>query len=264
MKPADISLFPIFVKLRNRKCVVVGAGKIASAKAAGLLRNRAQVVAIGPRATEWIRAQARAGKLTWHKRNFRAEDVTGAFLVIAATNSSATNRAVYRACKAEGVLCNVVDDPEHCDFYFPAVVRRGPLQIAIATGGRSPALARRLRIELESQFGPEYGAWVEHVGEMRKRILRQHVASEERGKLMKQISSRESVEEFLKKSRSSRTQRQPVRKQPSRRSARSEKAKSRKPRAKSRKPKPRAESRLFSVPFPFDESWLRSHHRVYD
>jgi len=220
MKPDDISLFPIFVKLKNRKCVVVGAGKIASAKAAGLLRNRARVVAIGPRATEWIRAQARAGKLTWHKRNFRADDVAGAFLVVAATNSSTTNQAVYRACKTERALCNVVDDPEHCDFYYPAVVRRGPFQIAIATGGRSPALARRLRIELERQFGPEYAAWVEQVGEMRKEILRQHVGSDERRKLMKQISSPESLEQFLKKSLSLKNTTCTGEKQPSRRSAR--------------------------------------------
>jgi precorrin-2 dehydrogenase/sirohydrochlorin ferrochelatase len=199
MKPADIPLFPIFLKLRKRKCVVVGAGKIASAKAAGLLRNQAQVVVIGPRATGWIQNQARAGKLIWHKRNFRAEDVAGAFLVVAATNSSATNEGVFRACTAQGTLCNVVDDPEHCDFYYPAVVHRGPLQIAIATGGRSPALARRLRIELERQFGPEYGAWVEHVGKMRKQILRQSLSAEERRKLMDQISSRESLKRFLKK-----------------------------------------------------------------
>jgi len=197
MKPTGNSLFPIFVKLTKRKCVVVGAGKIAAAKAAGLLRSHAEVEVIGPRATAWIQAQARTGKLIWHKRSFRGEDAAGAFLVVAATNSSTTNHAVYRACKREGALCNVVDDPEHCDFYYPAVVRRGPLQIAIATGGRSPALARRLRIELERQFGPEYGAWVEHVGEMRKRILREHVAKEERRKRMDRISSRESLEEFV-------------------------------------------------------------------
>jgi len=199
MKPADDSLFPIFVKLTKRMCVVVGAGKIASAKAEGLLRNHARIVVIAPRATAWIRDQERAGKLIWHRRNFRGDDVAGAFLVIAATNSSVTNRAVYRACKTEGVLCNVVDDPEHCDFFYPAVVRRGPLQIAIATGGRSPALARRLRIELEREFGPEYGAWVEHMGRTRRRILRKHVAEAERRKLMTLISSPESLEDFLQK-----------------------------------------------------------------
>jgi len=220
MNPAHNSLFPIFVKLKKKRCVVVGAGKIAAAKTAGLLLNHAQVVVIGPRASERIQSQARGGKLVWHKRKFRAGDVAGAFLVIAATNSSATNQAVYRACRAEGALCNVVDDPEHCDFFYPAVVRRGPLQIAIATGGRSPALARRLRIELERQFGPEYGAWVEHVGKMREQILRQHVAQGKRRKLVEQISSPESLEQFLNRPLPLKAKRQPVKNQPPRRNFR--------------------------------------------
>jgi precorrin-2 dehydrogenase/sirohydrochlorin ferrochelatase len=160
MKRADVSLFPILLKLKAKKCVVVGAGKIAAAKAAGLLTNGARVLVIGPRANDWIRSQARAGKLTWHRRRFVAADVEHAFLAVAATNSTATNEAVFQACAKRGVLCNVVDDPERCDFFYPALVRRGPLLIAISTSGRSPALARRLRIDLEKQFGAEYGAWV--------------------------------------------------------------------------------------------------------
>jgi len=95
------------------------------------------------------------------------------------------------------VLCNVVDDPERCDFFYPAVVRRGPLQIAISTSGSSPALARRLRIELERQFGPEYGAWVEHVGEMRGKLLTQRMTRNERRKLLDHIASQESFETFV-------------------------------------------------------------------
>jgi precorrin-2 dehydrogenase / sirohydrochlorin ferrochelatase len=119
--------------------------------------------------------------------------------VIAATNSNATNEAVYRACVKRGVLCNVVDDPKHCDFFYPAVVRRGPLQIAISTDGRSPALARRLRIELERQFGSEYGAWVERVGAMRRKLRRRNLPAAERRRLLDQIASRESFEQFLRK-----------------------------------------------------------------
>jgi precorrin-2 dehydrogenase len=198
MKPADVSLFPILLKLKGRKCVVVGAGKIAAAKAGGLLRSDARVVVIGPRAGDWIRSQAQAGKVIWRRRRFVAADVDRAFLVIAATDSSAVNDAVFRACTARGVLCNVVDDPERCDFYYPAIVRRGPLQIAISTGGRSPALARRLRIELARQFAPEYGAWVEHVGKIRREILSQGLAAGERRRLLDQISSYEAFEQFLR------------------------------------------------------------------
>jgi precorrin-2 dehydrogenase/sirohydrochlorin ferrochelatase len=199
MKRADVSLFPILLKLKAKKCVVVGAGKIAAGKAAGLLTSGARVVVIGPRAAEWIRSQARAGKVIWHRRRFTVADVEHAFLVIAATNSNATNEAVFRACTERGVLCNVVDDPEHCDFFYPAVVRRGPLQIAISTDGRSPALARRLRIELERQFGAEYGAWVEQVGQMRQKLRRRNLPAAERRKLLDQIASRDSFEQFLRK-----------------------------------------------------------------
>jgi precorrin-2 dehydrogenase/sirohydrochlorin ferrochelatase len=191
-----MTLFPIFVKLEGKKCVVVGAGNIAAAKARGLLRSGARVVVIGPDATKWVKAQARARKLTWQPREFARKDVEDAFLVVAATDSSATNEAVFRASVKRRVLCNVVDDPDHCDFYYPAIVRRGPLQIAISTGGRSPALARRLRIELARLFGPEYGGWVEHVGDVRKRILRQHPAGYTRQKLMDQIASRKSLERW--------------------------------------------------------------------
>ncbi len=189
-------LFPIFLKLTKKKCVVVGAGKIAAAKAAGLLRSDAHVVVVAPEATQWVQGRAREGKLIWHQREFAADDIAEAFLAIAATSSSATNEAVFRACAAHRVLCNVVDDPERCDFFYPAVVRRGPLQIAISSGGQSPALARRLRTELEQQFGPEYGAWVEYVGEMRKQILRRQLTTQERRRLMDEISSPKSLEQF--------------------------------------------------------------------
>jgi precorrin-2 dehydrogenase/sirohydrochlorin ferrochelatase len=199
MKRVDASLFPVLLKLKGKKCVVAGAGKIAAAKAAGLLRSGARVVVIGPQAADWIRSQAQAGRLVWRRRRFVAADVDHTFLAIAATSSNAANEAVFRACVERGVLCNVVDDPERCDFYYPAIVRRGPLQIAISTGGRSPALARRLRIELARQFGPEYGAWVEHVGKIRREILSQDLGESERRRLLDQIASYESFEQFLRK-----------------------------------------------------------------
>jgi precorrin-2 dehydrogenase len=199
-------LFPIFLKLTNKKCVVVGAGKIAAAKAVGLLRSGAHVVVVGPQATEWVRDRAREGKLIWQQREFAGDDIADAFLVIAATSSSGTNEAVFRACAAQGVLCNVVDDPERCDFFYPAVVRRGPLQIAVSTGGQSPALARRLRREMEQQFAPEYGEWVEQVGAMRRQILRRQLMAPERRKLMDQIASPESLEKFVQDRRSAKTQ----------------------------------------------------------
>ena len=207
MKHAHVSLFPILLKLRAKKCVVAGAGKVAAGKAAGLLASGAQVIVIAPRAADWIQSQARAGKLIWRRRRFLPEDVEHAFLAIAATSSNAINEAVYQACVERGVLCNVVDVPERCDFFYPAVVRRGPLQIAISTSGRSPALARRLRIELERQFGADYGAWVEQVGEMRQKLRRRNLPAAERRRLLDQIASRESFERFVQRRERAKTRR---------------------------------------------------------
>jgi precorrin-2 dehydrogenase len=192
-----MSLFPIFLKLEKRKCVVVGAGTIAAGKAAGLLSAGARVVVIAPRGDDWIQQQARAGNLIWEQREFSAEDLPGATLVVAATNSIKTNEAVFRACGKQGVLCNVVDDPDHCDFFYPSVVRRGPLQIAISTAGQSPSLARRLRKELEQQFGPEYGPWVEQLGKMRADVLRRGLSAKERQALIDELSSRTAFEQFV-------------------------------------------------------------------
>ncbi len=191
-------LFPMFVKLEGRRCVVIGAGRIATSKIAGLLRAGARVIVISPKAAAAIQAQVNRGRLIWRRREFVASDVEKAFLVIAASNSPATNQAVFRVCADRGVLCNAVDDPEHCDFFYPAVVRRGPLQIAISTAGCSPALAHRLRRELQQQFGPEYGEWVQRVAASRREILAQDMAPAERKKLLKQIASREAFDNFAR------------------------------------------------------------------
>jgi siroheme synthase-like protein len=201
---ADMSMFPILVKVKGRACLVVGAGTIAASKAEGLLRHGARVRAVSPRATEWIQTQASAGNLLWEKREFVENDVDGAFLVVAATNSTSTNEAVFRACQARAVLCNVVDDPEHCDFFYPAIVERGPLQIAISTGGRSPALARRIRMELERQFGPEYGEWVEHVGKLRKQLLNNHLDKSEEAKTINEMVGADAFEKFIRQRKSRR------------------------------------------------------------
>ena len=186
MTTSDMTLFPMMIKLAGRKCVVIGAGKVAAAKVEGLLSCGARVVVIGPKAVRRIRDRANAGKLVWRRRRFSPHDLRGAFLAIAATDSPSTNESVFRFCQAREVLCNSVDDPEHCDFFYPAVVRRGPVQIAISTSGRSPALAARLRRELGRQFGPEWSAFVERVGRKRREILRLP-QSTQRKRLLKEI-----------------------------------------------------------------------------
>jgi precorrin-2 dehydrogenase / sirohydrochlorin ferrochelatase len=191
-------LFPIALKLRGRLCVVVGGGAIAESKVQSLLAAEAHVVVIAPEVTESVAAWARAGQIEWQEKEFAAEDLCGAFLVVAGTSSPLLNHEVFRQCETDGILCNVVDDPEFCHFYYPAVVRRGALQIAISTEGQSPALAQRLRRELEAQFGPEYEPWLEWLGAARKFLRSEGKDPEETKRFLHQLASEEMFEKFLR------------------------------------------------------------------
>src|SRR6266567_6339573 len=194
----EAQLFPLFLKLRNRPCLVVGAGRVGESKIAGLLAAGAKVRVVAPQATPKVESWARSRKLRWLQREFRAEDLRGILLVVAATSSRDLHREIFRLAQKEGALCNVVDDPPLCDFYYPAVVRRGALQIAISTGGQSPALAQRLKREIEEQLPPEYEQWVEELGRKRERLFRRAIDSERRRHLLHRLASRERFERFLK------------------------------------------------------------------
>src|SRR5246127_514160 len=162
-----MSLLPIFVKLRNRLVVVVGGGAIAEGKLEGLFAAEARGRVIAPQVTSAIAQWIAQGKVEWKAKTFAAEDLDGAYLVIAATSAPGVNEAVFSEADARGILCNAVDDIEHCHFYYGSVVQRGDLQIAISTNGKSPALAQRLRSQLEKRFGPQYELWLEWLGAAR-------------------------------------------------------------------------------------------------
>jgi siroheme synthase-like protein len=187
-----MTMFPIFLKLEGRRCLVVGAGTIAEGKIRGLLDAGASVQVVAPEAIAQIQKLAFDGVLTWNPRRFEMHDLDGKVLVITATSSAEVNAQVFRAARERNVLCNSVDDPENCDFYYGAVVNRGDLQIAISTNGQSPALAQRLRQELEEQFGPEYKAWVAELGEAREQLSAKKIAVEPRRKLLHDLASREA------------------------------------------------------------------------
>ena len=189
-------LFPIFLKLAGRRCLIVGGGAVAEAKMQGLLRCGAEVCVITPEATPGIRAAASAGSIAWQERPFLPSDLTGVFLVVAATNSPELHEEIYRRCQQAGILCNAVDEPNRCDFYYPAVVRRGALQVAISTGGQSPFLAQRLRRELEEQFGPEYADWIEEIGQQRRELFEADISPENRRAILKELSSERAFAEF--------------------------------------------------------------------
>lgn len=181
----------MFLKLHGRKCLVVGAGTIAEGKIGSLLECGAGVTVVAPSINPGIRQLAASGRIRLIEREFLAEDLAEAFLVIAATSSSLVNLAVFLAAQERGVLCNAVDDPPNCDFYFPAVVRRGPLQIAVSTEGESPALAQSLRAQIEEQLDSETGSWLEKLGGVRREILATMPPGEERKQLLKKLSTRE-------------------------------------------------------------------------
>jgi len=195
------SLFPMFVKLADRRCLVVGGGPVAEGKVEGLLVSEAIVVVIAHEVTEKIAGWAREQRLVWHARAFQPSDLDGSFLVIAATGVDAVNESVFREADARGILCNAVDEPERCHFYCPAVVRRGPLQIAISTGGLSPSLASRLRRELEEQFGPEYERWIEELGVLRRQAFARRTDPRRRTRLLQRLASRRGYERFLRAER---------------------------------------------------------------
>lgn len=191
------SLFPMFLKLEGRSVLVVGAGKVGEPKIAGLLETGARVRVVSLDATPTVRDWAHSGQIQLETRRFELADLDGTFLAIVATNSRAFNERVYHEAQPRGILCNVVDVPDLCDFYYPSVVRRGDLQIAISTAGRSPSLAQKIRQQLEKQFGPAYAAWVAELGETRKLILASDLDKERKLDLLHSLVSREAVEAAL-------------------------------------------------------------------
>jgi precorrin-2 dehydrogenase / sirohydrochlorin ferrochelatase len=191
------NLFPMFLKLDGRQSLVIGAGRVGEPKIGGLLETGARIRVVALDASPAVREWARAGRIDLELRAFSPEDLDGAFLTVVATNSRTLNERIYREAQRRGVLCNVVDVPDLCDFFYPAVVRRGDLQIAISTSGQSPSLAQKIRQQLEKQFGPSYAAWVAELGETRKLILASDLEKERKLELLHSLASREAFEAAL-------------------------------------------------------------------
>ena len=151
---------------------------------------------IAPAVTEQVAAWSQAGRLQWEPRSYHNGDLSDAFLVVSVADAE-TNAQVFEEAETRRTFCNAVDDIEHCSCYASAVVRRGPLQIAISTGGKSPALAQRLRKELEERFGEEYGLWVTRLGELRSRLFQDKaIDSETRRRTLHEQASASAFETF--------------------------------------------------------------------
>ncbi|MGE5054101.1 MAG: bifunctional precorrin-2 dehydrogenase/sirohydrochlorin ferrochelatase [Acidobacteriota bacterium] len=191
------SLFPIFIKLAGRHVLVVGAGKVGEPKIAGLLETGARIHVVSLDASPAVRGWAREGKIELELRPFTSDDLEGVFLAVVATSSRTLNERIYDDAERRGILCNVVDVPDLCDFYYPSVIRRGDLQIAVSTAGNSPSLAQKIRQQLEKQFGPAYAEWVRELGETRKLILASDLEKERKLELLHSLASKEAVEAAL-------------------------------------------------------------------
>lgn len=163
MKP-----YPIFlVGLENRHCIVIGGGHEAEHKVRGLLDCGAAVTVIHPTLTSQLQAWADEGCFIWLQRSYQEGDLRGAFLVIAERSDPPINAAIWQEAESHGALVNVMDDVDHCNFVAGSVVRQGPLTISISTSGAAPALAVRLRQEMEHTFGPQYAAFLEWMQALR-------------------------------------------------------------------------------------------------
>jgi uroporphyrin-III C-methyltransferase / precorrin-2 dehydrogenase / sirohydrochlorin ferrochelatase len=160
---------PIFVDLAGQAVVVIGGGTVAERKVEILVEAGARVTVVSPEVTGLLARWADGNRITLERRAYRRGDLRGCRLAYAATSDPGVNRAIQAEARAEGIWLNAIDQPDLCDFITPAIVRRGSLTIAVSTNGRCPALSRRIREDLEGQFGPEYADAVEHLGQLRDR-----------------------------------------------------------------------------------------------
>jgi uroporphyrin-III C-methyltransferase/precorrin-2 dehydrogenase/sirohydrochlorin ferrochelatase len=163
-------VYPVTLNLKGRRCLVVGGGAVALRKVLGLLEEGAEVTVIAPRAVADIEEQVRGGRLSLESREYRGGDANGYALVIAATDDREVNRQVFEDAEKAGIWVNVADDPPLCTFHLPARVRRGPLEVAIASGGHAPFATRRLRQLLERRLGPEWDPWAEAAARFREEV----------------------------------------------------------------------------------------------
>ncbi len=179
--------FPVYLNLTEQLCVVIGGGKVAARKVSSLIACDAKVKVISPQVSKYLETAENAGKITICRRKYRPEDINGAFIVISATDNEELNLQVAVACSLQNIPVNIVNAPAKGSFIVPAVVRRGSLAIAVSTDGKSPSLARKIKEDLEKQFGNEYAEFLEIMGELRNLIINNVQEIEKRSKIFREI-----------------------------------------------------------------------------
>jgi precorrin-2 dehydrogenase/sirohydrochlorin ferrochelatase len=188
--------YPIFLELGDRRVVLVGGGAVAARKAEPILKAGARLVVVAERIGEALRGLCEGTKAELIEGKYSKAHLAGATLAIAATNNEKLNAQIYKDCQELEILCNVVDSPEHCDFFVPAVVKRGDLQIAVGTEGNCPAYAGHLRKKLEKIFTDKHGEFLSELEAIRKRIIENVQDAVERKALLGKLTDDESFKYF--------------------------------------------------------------------
>jgi len=186
--------YPVYLDIQNRKCLVVGGGSVGTRKVMTLMDCGASVTVVSPDFTTQLFQLADTRAIKLKKRPYRSSDLDGIFLVIGATNNEELNRQISEDAQRLNKLCNIVDRPEACNFILPSFINRGDLIIAVSTSGKSPALAKKLRKDLENKFGQEYAEFLRLMGVIRQRLLSKNRDSKTHKYLFEQLISRGLIE----------------------------------------------------------------------
>ena len=192
--------YPIYLDIRDKPCVVIGGGDVAERKVLSLLNAGAKVTVVSPEVTEVLKGVSEDGRVEIKDRFYQEGDLKGAFIAYAATDDEDTNRKIAEEAHTCGVLLNIVDKPEMCDFIVPSVVERGLLSIAISTSGASPAFAKRLRLEMEERYGEEYAQFLEIMAAIRQKLLTKEADGVKKRKFFNELAS-SSIPEMVKAGR---------------------------------------------------------------
>jgi precorrin-2 dehydrogenase/sirohydrochlorin ferrochelatase len=186
--------YPVHLDIKNRRCLVVGGGAVGTRKVNTLLKCGAGVTVVSPAPTAQLKKLAAEGSISLRERAYQSADLKDMFLVMGATDDDKLNRQISQDAEHIGILCNIADRPEACNFILPSVVQRGDLVITISTSGQSPALAKRLRRKLEAQFGEEYSDFLHLMGAIRKKLLSQAHEPEAHKALFNQLVDSDLIE----------------------------------------------------------------------
>lgn len=185
--------YPVNLDIRNRKCLVVGGGAVGTRKVMTLLDCGAKVTVVSTDVAEKLQELSDSDIIKLEKRPFQVSDLDEMILVMGATDNQEINREIYSEAERLGILCNIADRPEDCNFILPAIVNRGDLIIAISTSGKSPAFAKKMRKDLEKEFGTEYAEFLKLMGEIRNKLLSEDHEPEAHKHLFEQLIKRDLV-----------------------------------------------------------------------